>query len=148
MLEKLKLLQNKKILIPALVCLVVVGLVAKRNMAKPQTVATETVARVQVVKVIAKENTGSLLNTTTSLKAIADVVLKSKVETHLQGLYVRKGERFEKGQLLAELEHRNQSAQVEAMEAQIRVSEAAAAAAKSSFCSAVRARSAKSNAVV
>lgn len=131
MLEKLKLLQNKKILIPALVCLVVVGLVAKRNMAKPQTVATETVARVQVVKVIAKENTGSLLNTTTSLKAIADVVLKSKVETHLQGLYVRKGERFEKGQLLAELEHRNQSAQVEAMEAQIRVSEAAAAAAKS-----------------
>ena len=54
MLEKLKLLQNKKILIPALVCLVVVGLVAKRNMAKPQTVATETVARVQVVKVIAK----------------------------------------------------------------------------------------------
>ena len=131
MLEKLKLLQNKKILIPALVCLVVVGLVAKRNMAKPQTVATETVARVQVAKVIAKENTGSLLNTTTSLKAIADVVLKSKVETHLQGLYVRKGERFEKGQLLAELEHRNQSAQVEAMEAQIRVSEAAAAAAKS-----------------
>ena len=85
MLEKLKLLQNKKILIPALVCLVVVCLVAKRNMAKPQTVATETVARVQVVKVIAKENTGSLLNTTTSLKAIADVVLKSKVETHLQG---------------------------------------------------------------
>ena len=59
MLEKLKLLQNKKILIPALVCLVVVGLVAKRNMAKPQTVATETVARVQVVKVIAKENTGN-----------------------------------------------------------------------------------------
>lgn len=130
MLEKLKVLQNKKILIPALICLVVVGFVAKRNMAKPQTVAVEDVARVQVVKVVAKENTGSLLSTTTSLKAIADVVMNSKVETHLQGLYVRKGERFEKGQLLAELEHRNQSAQVEAMEAQIRVSEAAAAAAK------------------
>lgn len=131
MLEKLKVLQNKKILIPALICLVIIGLVAKRNLTKPQAVTTEAVARVQVVKVIAKENTGSLLNTTTSLKAIADVVLKSKVETHLQGLYVRKGERFEKGQLLAELEHRNQSAQVEAMEAQIRVSQAAAAAAKS-----------------
>ena len=131
MLEKLKVLQNKKILIPALICLVIIGLVVKCNLTKPQAVTTEAVARVQVVKVIAKENTGSLLNTTTSLKAIADVVLKSKVETHLQGLYVRKGERFEKGQLLAELEHRNQSAQVEAMEAQIRVSEAAAAAAKS-----------------
>lgn len=131
MLEKLKVLQNKKILIPALICLVIIGLVVKRNLTKPQAVTTEAVARVQVVKVIAKENTGSLLNTTTSLKAIADVVLKSKVETHLQGLYVRKGERFEKGQLLAELEHRNQSAQVEAMEAQIRVSQAAAAAAKS-----------------
>ena len=131
MLEKLKVLQNKKILIPALICLVIIGLVVKRNLTKPQAVTTEAVARVQVVKVVAKENTGSLLNTTTSLKAIADVVLKSKVETHLQGLYVRKGERFEKGQLLAELEHRNQSAQVEAMEAQIRVSQAAAAAAKS-----------------
>lgn len=131
MLEKLTILKNKKILIPALICLVVVGFVAKRNLAKPQAVATDAVARVQVVKVVSKENTGSLLNTTTSLKAIADVVLKSKVETHLQGLYMRKGDRFEQGQLLAELEHRNQSAQVEAMEAQIRVSQAAAAAAKS-----------------
>ncbi|MGM9569276.1 MAG: efflux RND transporter periplasmic adaptor subunit [Phascolarctobacterium sp.] len=131
MLDKLQCLHKKKYMIPALICVLALGFAAKNVMNKPKAVAVSDTARVQVVKVVSKENTGSLLNTTTSLKAIADVVLKSKVETHLQGLYVRKGERFEAGQLLAELEHRNQSAQVEAMEAQIRVSEAAAAAAKS-----------------
>lgn len=130
MKKMLAKLHDKKMIIALVALLAVLGFGAKKIFNKPKAVAEADVARVQVVKAAAKENTGSVFNTTTSLKAIADVVMKAKVESHLASLYVRKGEKFAQGQLLLELEHRNQSAQVEAMSAQIEVSRAAAAAAQ------------------
>lgn len=128
MLNKLK---DKKILLPAIICVLALGLFAKNQTKEPQIVQTEDITRVQVAKVVYSDSLVKGLNTTTSLKAIADVEVKPKVDGHLQGIYVKKGEKFQKGDMLMELQHANQSAQVAAMEAQIEMNKAAAAAAKS-----------------
>ena len=120
----------KKIWFPAVLCLLVLFFLGKNLPSKQQEAKQEDVARVQVARAAYSDSVTKGLRTTASLKAIADVVIRTKVESHLQNLYVKKGQMFQKGDLLLELEHNNQSAQVKAMAAQIKMNEAAAEAAK------------------
>lgn len=124
-------MKNKKIMIPAILCLAVLVFLVRRLPSKQPTAKQEDAARVQVARAIYSDSLKKGLHTTVSLKAISDVVIRPKVESHLQNLYVKKGQMFQKGDLLLELEHNNQSAQVSAMAAQIKMNEAAAESAKS-----------------
>lgn len=123
---------RKRILVGVL-CLCLVVFLGQRYLGKKQNSAAVLAARVQVAKAQSRANFTSGLDTTTSLKANADVILKSKVDTYVKQFYVEKGQSFPAGALLVELEHGNQSAQVESASAQIDVNRAAAASAQSTL---------------
>lgn len=124
-------LQDKKILLPAIITVLALGFLGRNMFNKPQALKTENIARVQVAKATYNNSLVKGINTTTSLKAVADVKVKTKVDGHLHKIYFKKGQMFKQGDMLLELQHANQSAQVAAMEAQIEMNKAAAAAAKS-----------------
>lgn len=123
-------LQDKKILLPAIIVLAL-GFFGKNIFTKPQTVKSADITRVQVMKAVYSNTLAKGISTTTSLKAIADVNVKTKVDGHLQNIYFKKGQAFKQGDLLLELQNANQKAQVAAMKAQIEMNKAAADAAKS-----------------
>lgn len=86
-------------------------------------------ARVQV----ARAEYSSLDNniaSTTSLKAVADVEIKAKVEAPVQNIFVRRNQQVRARELLVELEHRSASAKVGSAGAQIKMNAAAAEAAR------------------
>ena len=119
---------KKQMLLTTLVLVIALPLV-KRHLNKNTLQAAPVAARVQVATANYQKDFQQGFNTTTSLKANADVVLKTKVESNILQSYVEKGQTVEAGALLIELEHRNQSAQVEAAQAQIDINVAAANAA-------------------
>ena len=96
-----------------------------------QVAAAQT--RVQVAKAQYNDNFSAGLDTTTSLRANADVIIKSKVDTYVKKIYLTKGQSFTTGDLLLELDHASQSAQVEAARSQISMNQAAATSAKSTM---------------
>lgn len=120
---------HKKALLIILVCLLAGGPLVRRQLQKKNVHTTPVAARVQVAKAAYQKDFQQGFNTTTSLKANADIIMKTKVETTVQQLYVLKGQSIQAGQLLIELEHHNQSAQVEAAQAQIAMNAASAEAA-------------------
>ena len=129
--------EHKKIVLVAMIMLVVFGGYIYNAASKHTVTAAPVAARVQVAKAKYADNFDEGLNTTGTLRANADVVIKSKVETTIKDYTVKKGQRIEEGQLLVELEHHNQTAQVQAAKSQISVNEAAAASAKAELTNAI-----------
>ena len=120
----------KKIGLSAAIVLIALFFLAKTLPSKPQETKQEDIARVQVARAVYASGLARGIQTTASLKAAADVIVRTKVESHLQNIYVKKGQMFQKGELLLELEHNTQSAQVKATEAQLKMNEAEAESAK------------------
>ncbi|MDD3396683.1 MAG: biotin/lipoyl-binding protein, partial [Acidaminococcaceae bacterium] len=125
--------QNKKKVALAIVCLVLAGTIGHRYLGKRAVTAPPIAARVQVVKAGPADGVLQGLNTTTALRAIADVALRTKVEAPIQEIFVHKNQFITKGQPLLELEHNNQSAKLQSAAAQINMNEAAAVAAQAEF---------------
>ena len=125
--------QHKKQLILLVICLIITGSVCKRYLTKKPATVAAAAAKVQVdtVKKVSDFNAG--LDTTASLQANADVVLKSKVDSYVKKMYLAKGQTFSVGELLVEMDHANQSAQVQSAQAQIDMNQAAAASAQSTL---------------
>ncbi len=128
---------HKKITLAAVITLVVLGGYFYKATFKQTATAAPVAARVQVAKAVYADNFDEGMNTTGTLRANEDVVIKSKVETIIKDYNVKKGQRIEKGQLLVELEHHNQTAQVQAAQSQISVNEAAAASAHAELTNAI-----------
>ena len=130
--------QNKKKVALAIVCLVLAGTIGQRYLGKRAVTAPPIAARVQVVKAGPADGVLQGLNTTTALRAIADVALRTKVEAPIQEIFVHKNQFITKGQPLLELEHNNQSAKLQSAAAQINMNEAAAVAAQAEFANAAK----------
>ena len=125
--------RHKKALLLGGLCLILAVSVVPRYLSKKQTAVPVTAARVQVTRARYDANFSAGLETTTSLRANADVILKSKVDTYVKKIYLAKGRTFRAGDLLVELEHGSQSAQVQAAKAQISMNQAAASSARSTL---------------
>lgn len=93
--------------------------------------ATELpLTRVQVSKATYGQKLEQGIMTTSSLKAITDVEIKSKVEALIQKIFVKKNQYVKTGEVLLELEHANATAKMASAKAQIDINNAAANAAK------------------
>ena len=124
---------HKKQLLWGLLGLVVVFCAGRYFLGHKQVQVAAAQTRVQVTKAQYNDNFSAGLDTTTSLKANADVIIKSKVDTYVKKIYLAKGQSFAQGELLLELDHASQSAQVEAARSQIAMNQAAATSAKSTM---------------
>ena len=121
--------KNRKIILIAIVIIVSVGFLYKQfYYTAPQVEAPLT--RVQVSKAVYNDKLEQGLATTASLKAIADVEIKSKVAAPVQRIFAKKNQRVRSGDLLIELEHDKTSAKLASATAQIDEYVAAASAAK------------------
>ncbi len=127
---------HKKKILLGIVCLVLIGTIGYRYLGKKPVQAPLIAARIQVVRVSPSDALLKGFNTTTALKAIADVAMRSKVEAPIQAIYVHKNEFITQGQLLLEMEHNNQSAKIQSATAQINMNSAAAAAAQAELANA------------
>ena len=133
----IKVKTHKKIVLAAVIMLTVLGGYLYNAASRHTVTAAPVAARVQVAKAVYADNFDEGMNTTGTMRANADVVIKSKVETTIKDYVVKKGQRIEQGQLLVELEHHNQTAQVQAAQSQISVNEAAAASAHAELTNAI-----------
>lgn len=124
---------HKKQALWVLLGLIVVFCVGRHFLGNKQVQVAAAQTRVQVAKAQYNDNFSAGLDTTTSLRANADVIIKSKVDTYVKKIYLTKGQSFTTGDLLLELDHANQSAQVEAARSQISMNQAAATSAKSTM---------------
>lgn len=95
-------------------------------------------ALVQTAPVILEERFQQGFESSGTLEAFKEVTLQAKVSGRLAELKVSQGERVEKGQIVAELDHRDQDAQVAATRAQIAVAQAQQAQAKATLDEAKR----------
>ena len=95
--------------------------------------AKVTVIPVRVAPVLRKG-----IDATSTLQAAEDVILQAKVSGRLQEMKVTQGQKVVKGQVVAILDHRDQDAQVNAMNASIATAKAQLAQAKAELDSARR----------
>jgi len=121
--------KNRKFILIGIAVIVTLGFLYKQfYYTAPKVEAPLT--RVQVSKAVYNNKIEQGLATTASLKAIADVVIKSKVEAPVRKIFVKKNQMVRAGDLLIELEHDKTSAKLESAKAQIDEYIAAAASAK------------------
>jgi RND family efflux transporter MFP subunit len=121
---------HKKKIALIVFCVILSFSLYQRYFAKKDTAVAIASTRVQVTKAKYDDKFVSGLDTTTSLRAVSDVIIKSKVDTYVKKIYLQKGQSFHQGDLLLELDHASQSAQVLAAKAQISMNQAAAESAK------------------
>lgn len=93
-------------------------------------------ARVEVLKVEPMETFQKGYNESSTLEAIEEVVLYPKVSARLEELKVNEGDQVIKGQVLAELDHRDVEAQIDSIRAQIAVAEARLASSRANYLNA------------
>ncbi|HPI97828.1 MAG TPA: efflux RND transporter periplasmic adaptor subunit [Synergistales bacterium] len=93
-------------------------------------------ARVEVLKVEPMETFQKGYNESSTLEAIEEVVLYPKVSARLEELKVNEGDKVIKGQVLAELDHRDVEAQIDSIRAQIAVAEARLASSRANYSNA------------
>ena len=109
--------------------------------ATAKTVADESVpaaAKVTVVPVRVEPVLRKGIDATSTLQAAEDVILQAKVSGRLQEMKVTQGQKVSKGQVIAILDHRDQDAQVNALQASIATARAQFAQAKAQLDSAKR----------
>lgn len=126
----LKKIAEKKHYLFMAVAVVLLGCFIYKRFIYKAPVPAPLPARVQVAKAEYRERLNNAVTSTTSLKAVQDVAIKAKVEAPVQRLYVQRNQWVKQGELLVELEHNSESAQVVAARAQVNMNQAAAAAAK------------------
>lgn len=95
-------------------------------------------ALVQTSPVVAEELFQQGFESSGTLEAFKEVTLQTKVSGRLSELKVSQGDLVEKGQIVAELDHRDQDAQVAATRAQISVAQARQVQAKAELDDAKR----------
>ncbi len=105
---------------------------------KQTKTVTTMAAKVQVAKATYDADLTQGNSSTGSLEAIADVVIKSKVEAPIKAIYATKNQQVRKGSLLIELEHNNVTAKLAAANAQIEVNSAAEVSAKAQAANAAK----------
>lgn len=93
----------------------------KADNGKPEE-ETQQAARVEVSTVSSLDSMETGFNTTATLKELEDVEVDPKVTGHVLKVYVKKGEKVRKGQLLVELDHSDQDAELASAEATLKVS--------------------------
>ena len=121
---------HRKNIVLVVFCVMLSFSLSQRYFAKKDTAVAIASTRVQVTKAKYDDKFVSGLDTTTSLRAVSDVIIKSKVDTYVKKIYLQKGETFRQGDLLLELDHASQTAQVAAAKAQISMNQAAAESAQ------------------
>ncbi len=113
----------------------------RRAVAEESPPATEAAAAKVTVAVARRaERLSQGFQSASTLEALDEVTLLSKVTGRLVELRARQGDRVARGDVVAVLDHRDQDAQVAALKAQIAVAEAESAQAKVTLDDALRER--------
>ncbi len=103
----MNLSKNKKIIIPALVVLIIVGLVSWRIFQgqSEETIEETKMPEVETVKLANYKEEESDISSIGKIEALEEVTLSAQMSAQIKGVEVNIGDKVETGQLLIELDH-------------------------------------------